>query len=194
MSDVLGRRTFLAGAAALAAGACSGRGDGGGADADLDLAREAAGMEKLAVDHYTATGMLATGGKLGALIPPAFAALVAAAAGQHRQAHDAWNALLAGAGRPPVTAPGAKLQEALNAAGVRIADIPGAAALALRVEDFATQTYQRALPALIRPEALTLAARVSVVGHQRQAVLRYLLGLDPVTGARAEPTLRLITG
>ncbi|HVL05151.1 MAG TPA: ferritin-like domain-containing protein [Acidimicrobiales bacterium] len=191
--DLSRRRLLAAGAAAVVAGACSER-DGGGGDVDLDFAAGAAGIERLAVDHFTGTGRLLTDGKLGALVPPALAALVANAVGQHRQAHDAWNKVLAGAGRAEVTASPAKAQEALNAAGLRVTDVLAAAALALRLEDYACQTYQRALPTLGGPETTTLAARLNVAGQQRQAVLRYLLGRNPLAGAGADPHLRLITG
>ena len=205
MTFLLSRRRLLAGlgpALALATAACADDGGQGGG-VDLDFAAEAAGIEKLAVDHYTWTATLLTGGKVGALVPAAVAELVASAVGQHRQAHDAWNKLLTDAGRAPSGAPQGKLQEAVNAAAIRVTDIPAAAAVALRLEDYACQSYQRAIPVLQSPEAVRLAAEVSVVGHQRQSVLRYLLGLDPVGSgttagpaglAPAAPTLGLITG
>ena len=146
MTVLVSRRRLLAGsAAALALAACS---DGGPAEADVDLdfAGTAAGVEKLALDHYTATGLLMTGGKLGALVPPALGALFATATGHHRQAHDAWNKVRTDAGRAAVTAPPAKLQEALNAASLRQFDVPAAVNLAIRVEDYACQTYQQAIP------------------------------------------------
>lgn len=188
----ISRRQLLAGAGAMVAGACSG--GGGAGDADLDFAADAAAIEQLAVDHFTGTSRLLTDGKLGALVPQALAALVAGAVGQHLQARDAWNKILTGAGRPEVAAPPVKALEAVNAAGVRVTDVLAAASLALRLEDYACQTYQRALPTLARPETITLAAQVSVVGHQRQAVLRYLLGRNPVAPAGADPQLRLISG
>jgi hypothetical protein len=188
------RRRLLAGsAAALALAACSG-GEPAEADADLDFAGIAAGVEKLALDHYTAASLLMTGGKLGALVPPAVGAFFATATGHHRQAHDAWNKVRADAGRSAVTAPAAKLQEALNAASLRQFDIPAAVKLAIGVEDYACQTYQQALSTLDRPEILRLAAQVAVAGYQRLATLRYLVGLDPVAGAGADPQLALITG
>lgn len=194
MSVDLSRRRLLAGgAAAVVAGACS-NGGGGTGDADLDLAGEAAGMERLAFDHYVSAGRLMTDGKVGALIPQALAALVATAAGHHRQAQDAWNTLLAGAGRGEVTSPPVKLQEALNAAATRQTDVLALASLALRLEDYAAQTYLHALPTLRRPDAVRLAAQVAIGGHQRQAALRYLLGRDPVAPAGADPQLRLISG
>lgn len=191
MTARVSRRRFLASTGAMVAGACSG---GGAGDADLDFAADAAAIEWLAVDHFTGTSRLLTDGRLGALVPQALAALVAGAVGQHRQAHDAWNRILAGARRPEVTGPPVKALEAVNAAGVRVTDVLAAASLALRLEDYACQAYQRALPTLVRPETITLAAQVSVVGHQRQAVLRYLLGRDPVAAAGADPQLRLISG
>jgi hypothetical protein len=192
VTAAVSRRRFLAGAGVMVAGACSG--GGGAGDADLDFAADATAIERLAVDHFTGTGRLLTDGKLGALVPQALAALIAGAVGQHRQAQDAWNKILTGAGRAEVTAPPAKAQEALNAAGLQVTDVLAAATLALRLEDYACQAYQRALPTLVRPETITLAAQVSVVGHQRQAVLRYLLGRDPVAPAGADPQLRLISG
>ncbi len=194
MSPGMDRRRLLAGgAAALLAGACS-DGAGGSGDPDLDLAGDAAGMERLAFDHYISAGRLMTDGKVGALVPQALAAVVATAAGHHDQAHRAWNTLLAGAGRAEVTAAPAKLQEALNAAGIRQTDVLALASLALRLEDYAAQTYLQAVPDLRRPEAIQLAAQVAVAGHQRQAVLRYLLGREPVVAPGADPHLRLIGG
>lgn len=194
MSPEISRRRLLAGsAAALALAACS-KGEPAAADPDLDFAGTAAGVEKLALDHYIDAGRLMTDGKLGALVPPALGALFATAIGHHRQAHNAWNTLRTAAGRAEVTAPGAKLQEALNAASLRQTDILAAVGLAIRLEDYACQTYQQALPVLHGPDAVRLAARVAVAGHQRQAVLRDLIGLDPVAAAGADPQLKLITG
>ena len=186
------RRRFIAGAVGVVAGACSNGGDAG--DPDLDFAADAAAIERLAVDHFTGTSRLMTEGRLGALVPQALAALVADAVGQHRQAQNAWNKILTDAGRAEVTAAPARAQEALNAAGLRVTDILAAATLALRLEDYACQGYQQALVTLVRPEIITLAAQIDVVGHQRQAVLRFLLGRDPVAPAGADPQLRVITG
>ena len=205
------RRRFLAGsaitagAAVLAAG-CMGDDDGSGADLppnDLDTAAMAAGVEKLAVDTYMAAGRLVTDGKLGAAIPPAVASLVATATGHHQQALNSWNRLLTGAGRAAVESPKEALRTVVDAAIARLTDVPGAATLALRVEDYASQTYQKAIPILRTPEAISLAAQITVVSQQRQAVLRFVLGLYPVgsgTGtqavdfAPANPTPSLLTG
>ena len=210
MTGSFTRRRFLtgsagtAGVAALVSG-CTGDGGSGatGAVDDLDTAATAAGVEKLTVDTYTAAGRLATDGKLGAAIPPAVAAFVATATGHHQQALNRWNKLLTDAGRPEVTAPKEALRTIVDAGIARLTDVPGVAALALRLEDYGSQTYQKALPALKTAEAIRLAAEISVVSHQRQAVLRYLLGLYPVGSgtapgaidfAPANPTLPLLAG
>ena len=190
----MNRRRFLFGSAVLVAGACSNGGGGTGGDPDLVLAAEAAGVEKLAWDHYVGTGLAATEGRLGALLPPAVTELWATAAGQHQQAHDLWNAVLAGADRDAVTDARVQVREALNAAAARVADVPAAATLGLRLDDYACRIYQRAIPGLRNPDVVTLAAQVNIVGHQRQAVIRYLLGLDPVAGAPTDPSLRLFAG
>lgn len=203
------RRRFLAGSAAglavLAAG-CSGDHDGSAASRpanDLDTAVVAAGVEKLAVDTYTAAGRLATDGKLGAAIPPAVATLVATATGHHHQALIGWNKLLTTAGRSEVTAPRESLRTAVDTVIARLTDVPDVVRLALRVEDYASQTYLAVMPTLQRADAVRLAAEIAVVSHQRQAVLRYLLGLDPVghglgtepsAFAPATPTLSLLIG
>lgn len=187
------RRQVLTGAmATLAATACSN--GGGPSDGDLDFAAGAAAIERMAVDHFTGTSRALTEGRYGALVPQALAALVATAVGHHQQALNAWNKALVVGGRAEVSAPPPKAQEALNTAGLQVADVLAAATLALRVEDYACQTYQRALPTLAQLHTISLAAQLSIVGHQRQAVLRYLLGRDPVAGAGADPQLKLLTG
>lgn len=174
-----------------------------GANTDLDTAAAAAGLEKLAADTYTAAGQLAAAGKLGASVPPAVATFVTTAAKQHQEAFDAWNKVLTGAGRPAVTAPTASLKPTVDAAAGKLTDVPGAATLALRLEDYASQTYQKVIPTLKSADAIKLAAQINVVGSQHQAILRYVLGLYPVGSgpakdtrdfAPADPQPTLITG
>ena len=150
-----------------------------GANADLEVAAAAAGLEKLAFDTYTAALAAATANKLGA-VPPAVATFVTTAAKQHQEALDSWNKVLTGAGRPAVTAPSAALAPAVNAEFAKVTTIPGAATLALRLEDYASQTYQSVIPTLKSADAVKLAAQITVVGSQHQAILRYVLGLYPV--------------
>lgn len=175
----------------------------GGANTDLDTAAVAAGLEKLAVDTYTAAGQLATTGKLGASVPPAVVEFVTTAGKQHQEHLDSWNKVLTGAGRPAVTAPNAQLKPAVDAAAGKLTDVPGAATLALRLEDYASQTYLKVIPTLKSPDAIKLASQIFVVDQQHQAILRYVLGLypvgsgvvkDPKDFAPSDPQASLVTG
>lgn len=174
-----------------------------GANTDLDTATVAAGLEKLAVDTYAAAGQLATTGKLGASVPPAVVEFVTTAGKQHQEHLDSWNRVLTGAGRPAVTAPNAQLKPAVDAAAGKLTDVPGAATLALRLEDYASQTYLKVIPTLKSPDAIRLASQIFVVDQQHQAILRYVLGLYPVGSgvvndtkdfAPSDPQATLITG
>ncbi len=177
------------------------------ANGDLDVAAAAAGLEKLATDTYAAALAAATANKLGP-VPPAVATFVTTAQKQHQEALDNWNKVLTGAGKPAVSAGSASLKPTVDAAFAKVSTIPEAATLALRLEDYASQTYQSVLPTLKSPDAIKLAAQINVVGSQHQAILRYVLGLYPVgagptkskTGlasvdfAPSNPTPALITG
>jgi len=151
-----------------------------GGTTDLDVAIAAAGLEKLATDTYKSALDAASSGKLGAAIPPAVAEFVSTAMKQHQEALDSWNKVITAAGRPAVTAPAAALKPAVDAAFGKVTDVPGAATLALRLEDYASQTYQSVIPSLKGADAIKLAAQINVVGSQHQAILRYVLGLYPV--------------
>lgn len=150
------------------------------ANADLDVAAAAAGLEKLATDTYTAAGALATQGKLGASVPAAVVTFVTTAAKQHQEALDNWNKVLTAGGRQAVSTPNAQLKPTVEAAAGKLTDVPGAATLALRFEDYASRTYQNVIPTLNSADAIKLAAQITVVGSQHQAILRYVLGLYPV--------------
>jgi len=179
-----------------------------GANADLDVAAAAAGLEKLAFDTYTAAGQLATTGKLGASVPDVVVTFVTTAAKQHQETLDAWNRVLTSNGRPAVSTPTAALKPTVDAAAAKLTTVPETATLALRLEDYASQTYQSVIPTLKGPDAIKLAAQVNVVSQQRQAILRYVLGLYPVGSgpmkapnglanvdfAPSSPTPALITG
>jgi hypothetical protein len=213
----LDRRRFLAagGLLAVAATACSGgskKGDGSAVAPpttaavphdDLATAASVAGLEKLTVDTYTGIGTSFTQGRLGAALPQAVVELLAVAGRQHQEHFDAWNRVLAAGGRPAVTGPDVALKPAVEEAFARVVDVPGAATLALRLEDYLSQTYLQAIPLLTSTDTVKMAAQILVVDQQHQAVLRYLLGLAPVgsgTGsavmdfAPADPRPGLITG
>lgn len=151
-----------------------------GGTSDLDVAMAAAGLEKLATDTYKSALDAATSGKLGDLVPPAVAEFVSTAMKQHQEALDNWNKMITAAGRPAVNTPAASLKPAVDAAFGKVKDVPGAATLALRLEDYASQTYQSVIPTLKSADAIKLAAQINVVGSQHQAILRYVLGLYPV--------------
>lgn len=183
------RRWFLTGAVggAVVAGAC-GR-DGGNDDPDLDIAATAAALERLVTDTYTGTLDAVTQGRLGAAIPEVVVELLHTGAGQHTAHLDAWNDLLTFAGRPAVTEPTPRLKPLVDRAAGRAADIPAAATLVLRLEDYASRSYVQAVPVLRRPDTVRLASQMLVVDHQRQAVLRWIVGLLPVAAdfAQSDP-------
>ncbi|MDQ6726945.1 MAG: ferritin-like domain-containing protein [Actinomycetota bacterium] len=151
-----------------------------GGTSDLDVAMAAAGLEKLATDTYKSALDAASSGKLGDAVPPAVAELVTTAMQQHQEALDNWNKVITAAGRPAVNTPSPSLKPAVDAAFAKVKDVPGAATLALRLEDYASQTYQSVIPTLKSADAIKLAAQINVVGSQHQAILRYVLGLYPV--------------
>jgi rubrerythrin len=155
---------------------------------DIDVAALAAGLEKLAVDTYTAALAAATAGKLGA-VPPAVAELVTTAQKQHQEHLDAWNRLLTGAGRPAVNTPNAKYKGIVDPMLTSAKTVADAANLALTLEDIAAQTYLKAIPDLKSKDAVQLAAQIQVVDQQHQAILRYALGLYPV-GSGTDPAIK----
>lgn len=201
-----GRRRFLSAIVAAGLGGaavgCRRGGTGTGA-ADLDAAATAARMEKLVVDTYAMARMMATQGQLGAAEPPAVVEFVITAAQQHQEHLDAWNGFLAAGGRAHVSAPDPGLKAAVDTTVGTLVDVPAVARLALRLEDYASQAYLKAIPTLTSRDAISTAARIVVVDQQHQAVLRYLLGLYPVGSglvrdlvdvAPADPRRSLITG
>ena len=201
----LSRRRLLAaapvaGLAALAAG-CGRRGKP--ADPDLTAAAMVAGVERVAIDTYETVRRLFTDGELGAKLPDVLVSFVITGADHHHQALAAWNNLRIAAGRPAVNSPHAELKLAVDTAVTALTDVVAAARLALRLEDFTSQTYLMVIPTLADPAALTLAAQLFVVDQQHQAVLRYLLGLYPVGSgtlrdagdfAPADPRPSLVSG
>ena len=194
---MISRRRFLVGSAglAVAAAACTDGDDGAGDDPDLDLATSAARMEKVVVDTYTALRATAVQGRLGAAIPQAFVEFLTAATGHHLEHLHAWNRALSAGGRGAVDAPDPDLRQAVDTAMVRLADIPAAVSLALRIEDYASRTYLEAIPILRSEAAVRTAAQILVVDEQHQAVLRHILGLFPVgrAFAPADPGLGVIS-
>ncbi len=152
---------------------------GRSATGDLAVAELAAGLEVLAVDTYRAALEAATANKLGP-VPPAVGEFVKTAMGHHEQHRDAWNKVLSGAGRSPITAPNAKLKPTVDAEFAKVKDVAGAAKLALMLEDIAAQTYLSAIPKLQSKDAIKTAASIQVIDQQHQSILLYALGMYPV--------------
>lgn len=152
---------------------------GGGAEGDLTVAAFAASLEVLAVGTYKAALDAAQANKLGA-VPPAVAEFVTTAMKQHQAALDKWNTVLTGAGKPAVDKPDAKLASTVNDAFGKVTDIPGAAKLALMLEQIAAATYQKAIPSLKSKDAIMLAGSIQIIDFQHAAVLLFALGRYPV--------------
>lgn len=155
-----------------------------GSSGDIAIAELAAGLEKLAVDTYTAAGAAAGANKLGA-VPPAVGAFVTTALAHHTEHLAEWNKVLKSAGRPEVTAANAKLKpivdERLAGRGAKpVKDVASAAQLALDLEEIASDTYFSAIPKLKSKDAIKLAGQILVVDQQHQAILLYALGQYPV--------------
>jgi rubrerythrin len=219
MSSPVSRRRFLAGTgiaavAAVAGGGCSGddgeRSDAAGAgpppapgatvDNDVALAQLAGGLEKLAVDTYTALVTAARDGKLGD-VPPAVEELVATAREHHEVHLRSWNTVLKAAGRPEVATPNAALKPTVDRLFEEASDASAAARLALTLENIASHTYNKAIPTVRDKGVVKLAAQMQVVDQQHIAVLRYVLGAYPVgtedlseTGVAFQPTDKAAAG
>ncbi len=201
------RRRFLVGsglAAAAAAAACGGDDDnatstttaparedettttamedmaGMSSEADLAVASFAAGLEKLAVDTYTAAADAAGQGALGE-VPAAIGEFVATALGHHQAAFDAWNGVLEANGQSAVTEAGpGDLVTTVNTQLNDVADVVGAAELALTLEQIASATYLDLIPTLEGTDAIALAGSIQPIDMQHQSVLLFALGRYPV--------------
>ena len=195
-STSLSRRRFLAGSGAVAGAAvviaaCGGDDEADtrsgqtttskapGAAADVSVAAFAAGLEVLAVDTYKAALSAATAGRLGP-VPPAGAEFVKTALSQHEQHRDAWNKVVRGAGQPEVTAPNAQLKPIVDAELGKVSDFPGAARLALMLEEIAAATYLDAVPKLNGKDAIKQAASIQAIDAKHVAILLFVLGRYPV--------------
>lgn len=157
-----------------------------GGASDLAVATLAAGLEVLAVNTYQSALDAATAGKLGE-VPPAVATFVTTAGAQHQEHLATWNAVLASAGKPEVTAPDAKLQPTVAAEFAKVKDATGAAKLALMLEEIAADTYAKAIPSLQSKDAIKAAGQILVVDQQHQAILNYVLGNYPVPEVFLKP-------
>lgn len=195
------RRIFLLGAGGLAAGAgvlaalssapslaaaagvTSSRAVAGGnpeahLSGDLAVAALAASLENLAVSTYQAAATAAGAGRLGA-VPPAISTFVTTVASQHQQHAAAWNSLLTGAGKNPVTIVDPALAPVVNQRLAQATTLTEVAQLALMLENTAAQTYQVEAAKLKSAKAVSVAATIQPVEMQHAAILYYVLGEYP---------------
>ncbi|HVF12959.1 MAG TPA: ferritin-like domain-containing protein [Acidimicrobiales bacterium] len=197
--DGLTRRRFLgAGALAVAAAAAGAACDGGGGGeaatdtsaasrpaltGDVAVAHLVAGLENLAIDTYDALGANVAAGALGAL-PAVVGAVIATARAQHIEHLTEWNRVLQGAGQPAVDGPDAGLKPTLDGMLAEVADVGGAVRFALLVEEILADTYLKSIPTLTDKGLVRTTALMLATDQQHQALLRYVLGDNPVP----EPT------
>ncbi len=150
----------------------------GGLSGDVAVAGLAASLENLAVFAYNAGLQAAGAGKLGT-VPPAVATFATTAMGQHRQHAAAWNAILTGAGKQPVTITEPTLTPVVTKQFAKVTDVTGLAELALELENVAAQTYQAEASRLHSSQAIATAATIQPVEMQHAAILYFVLGKYP---------------
>ncbi|HEX5117757.1 MAG TPA: ferritin-like domain-containing protein [Pseudonocardiaceae bacterium] len=191
-SPILARRRFLLGAAgaaglALAVAACGGNGGSGTAAApssaspyagDFKVVALATALENQAIGAYTAALRAATAGRLGA-VPPAVGTFAKTAMAQHADHAMAWNAVLASAGRKPITGVPLSGQPAVRQALGSVTSVGDVAKLALRLENQAAQTYLFAEFNVTSSGGISTAASIAPVEAMHAAILRFVLGEYP---------------
>ena len=191
------RRGFLLGAggvaAALALAACSSTStrnavgatgasasaSGGLYSGDLKLVALATALENQAVGAYGAALAAAKAGKLGT-VPPAVATFATTAMAQHQDHAKAWNAVLTGAGKPPITGVPLSNQPATVKALGAAASAGAVAQLALELENQAAQTYLVATYNVSSAGGIATAASIAPVEAMHAAILNFVLGQYPV--------------
>ena len=170
----------------LPAATTTAKGGGGSKNVDLAVAGLAVSLENLAVKTYQAALDAASAGKLGT-VPPAVGKFITTAMAQHKDHAGAWNAVLAGAGKPKVTGVDTTVDDAVvKPAFAKVKGVGDVAALALVLEDAAAATYHNGIQnALTLPAAIKIAATIQPVEMQHSAILNLLLGKYPVPNAYA---------
>jgi len=149
---------------------------------DLAVVALAAALENLAVATYGAGISAATAGKLGA-VPPAVVTFAQTAQKQHTDHAAAWNGVLTGAGKQPVTGVDLTVKKDVDAQFAQVKDVAGLAKLALGLEDAAAATYLAAIDVVKSPAGIQTAATIEPVELQHSAILNFLLGQYPVPNA-----------
>jgi uncharacterized spore protein YtfJ len=158
----------------------SGSGSGSKLSGDLAVAALATSLENLAVATYQAGIDAATAGKLGS-VPPAVVTFAQTAQQQHRDHAAAWNAILAGAGKPKVMGVDSTVKTAvIDPAFAKVTDVGALAKLALQLEDVAAATYLESIGVLESPGGIKTSASIQPVEMQHAAILNFVLGQYPV--------------
>ena len=147
---------------------------------DLAVVALATALENTAVATYQAGIDAATAGKLGT-VPPAVVTFAQTAQMQHKAHADAWNAILAQAGKAKVTGVDLTVKNAVvDPAFAQVKDVPGLAKLALQLENVAAATYLSGIGAISDPGGIKTAASIQPVEMQHAAILNFVLGQYPV--------------
>ena len=152
---------------------------------DLAVVGLAAALENLAVATYQAGIDAATAGKLGA-VPPAVVNFATTAQSQHKDHAAAWNGVLTGAGKKPITGVDLTVKKVVDQAFASVTDVPGLAMLALDLENAASATYLAAIDAVKSKPGIQTAATIQPVELQHAATLLFVLGEYPVPNTFAK--------
>ncbi|MGW2261903.1 ferritin-like domain-containing protein [Streptomyces sp. NPDC001780] len=157
-----------------------------GADAtytgDLRLVALSAALEHQAVGVYAAALTTLRTGRLGS-VPAALESFLTKAMAQHADHATAWNGVLTGAGRSPLTGVPLSNQREVASALEHAGHVSDVAKLALQLEEQAAQTCLFAAFEVKDPAGARTAATVAPVEAMHVAVLRLLLGRPPVPDA-----------
>ena len=198
----LTRRRFLGvGAAVVGAGsvgvACGGGGgDGDGPEptvetlprltGDVAVADLAARLENLAIDTYDELLTTASSGRLG-VVPAVVGAIVTTARAQHIEHLAVWNRVMRASGQPEVNTPDAGLKPTIDSILAQVADVGGAARLALLVEEDPGRHLPEVDPH-VRRQGVGQGRRPDP-GHRPAAPGDPALrpGREPTAGAAADP-------
>lgn len=130
----------------------------------------AAALENQAVSVYRTVLAAAHAGRFGPSAP-AFISFAGACLGQHARHAQAWNAILRAAGKPSVTSVPLAGSAAVMRAVRSASTLDQAAALAIRLENQAAQTYVAAAASITSPAGVAAAAHIAPVEAMHAATL-----------------------
>jgi hypothetical protein len=146
---------------------------------DLKVVALATALENLAVSAYSGALQKAGAGQLGT-VPPAVATFIQTAMKQHSDHAQAWNAVLAKAGKPTINdAPLSITQDQVNMLNAATS-VPDVAKLALNLENVAAQTYTFATANVTDAGGIMTAATIQPVETMHAAILNFILGQYPI--------------